>query len=685
MKDYSGDILTKQVGTKCCNPHDISYINHSDLDIMTRKEFINFLNSSNLELLYKIKDVLDDNYYNSESIIDDYKYDLLLEFIKNNDNKYNNIIGHKIRDDDVEVKLPYWLGSLDKIKLYEPEKLDKWIDYINNLYGQNKKRFIITDKLDGVSCLYVKKGDKINLYTRGDGINGKDITYISEYINFLPDNNNEYICIRGELVINKKNFKNLQISSKRDEYNFMRNCVSGLIKSKTFKKELKYIDFIAYEIIKDDKQDKISDQLSILIDMDFRVVNHKIVNEINSFSPNSSLSIKTLQDILLDRKNNSLYDIDGIVIQVDQNYIRNKSGNPSYAIAFKIDTSIETNVIDVEWNITMSGILKPKVKFNPVNISGAVLNYATGYNANYIVKNCIGKDAIIEVTRSGEVIPKIVDIITPSPHGPKLPDIEYKWGNNNVDIYVINPGKELNSKKIQHFFETLNIKYINDSTINKLVSIGYDDIPKILAMNIKDFMKIDKCKEKLSEKIYNSIHNSLKNIDISLLMASSNCFGYGVGVKRLECINKTYPDLYLNYSNYNNDELLKLLVDIDGISNIMANKIIEGFEPFNIFYNSIKKYINIKDSNDDSHNEILRDKKIVISGFRNIIEDSIKNMGGILTNSVSKNTFLVIVKDKNSDDSTKIQKAKELGIKILDINEFTSFYISNSDKNSIKK
>lgn len=660
-----------------------------DLNKLTRTEFIKFLNSfitpkNKLDDLYNIKNILDDNYYNSESIIDDYKYDLLLEFIKNNDTKYNNIIGHKIRENDIEVVLPYWLGSLDKIKNYEIDKLDKWIEY---LYKQefhsgglpHNTKYIISDKLDGVSCLYVKNGDKINLYTRGDGKIGKDISYISKYINFLPDltKNKNNVCVRGELVINKKNFKNLE-----NEYNFMRNCVSGLIKSKTFKKELKYIDFIAYEIISpldtlgSESRNKLSDQLSILIDIDFRVVNHKIINEIN---------LKTLQDILLDRKNKSIYDIDGIVIQIDKNYIRNTSGNPSYAIAFKIDTSIETKVIDVEWNTTMSGILKPKVKFEPVNISGAILNYATGYNANFIVKNCIGKDAIIEVTRSGEVIPKIVDVITPSPYGPKLPDVEYNWGDDNgfgknIDIYAKNEGNEIKIKKIQHFFETLNIKYINESTINKLVSIGYDDIPKILAMNIKDFMKIDKCKEKLSEKIYNSIHNSLKNIDISLLMASSNCFSYGIGVKRLESINKRYPDLYINYNKYNYQDLLKLLLDIEGISNIIANKIIDGFESFYIFYNSIKLFISLKNDatlvgeSNYTYDSKLKDKKIVISGFRNIIEDSIKNMGGIITNSVSKNTFLVIVKDK-SEESSKIQKAKDLGIKIIDINEFNSSYL----------
>lgn len=638
----------------------LNLISLKELDIMTKNDFINFITNSNLDILYNIKNILDDYYYNSESIIDDYKYDILLEYIKKIDSKYINNIGSKIRDNDIDIKLPFWLGSLDKIKLNEPDKLEKWIYYIK--YNQEVKsketKYVITDKLDGISCMLYKDNNKISLYTRGDGKIGKDISHILKYINFIPNNLPDKICIRGELVISKKNF--LKINN---DYLLMRNCVSGLIKSKTFKNELNLIDFVAYEIISN-SQKKLSDQLSILIDMDFRIVYNKIISDI---------SIDILKNILLDRKKICYYDIDGIVIQHDLEYTRNQNGNPSYSIAFKIDTSIETNILDIEWNITMSGILKPIIKINPVNISGAVINYITGYNANYIVKNCLGIDSIVEVTRSGEVIPKIIDIIKPSPFGPKLPDIEYKWGDTNIDIYAINPGNEMKIKIIQHFMQTLNIKYINESTINKLVLLGYDSIIKILEMNKSDFMKIDNCKYLLSNKLYNNIHNSLINIEISQLMAASNCFGYGLGIKRLELVNKKYPNLYINYNNYTKDELLKMITDIDGISNIMAYKIIDGFIQFTKFYNEINKYVKLKkeDNNLIYINEI-KDKKFVLSGFRKIIEDDIIKMGGIITNNISKNTFMLIVKDKNIS-SSKMNIAIELGIPIKDITEFKEY------------
>lgn len=633
---------------------------------LSKSEVNNFLNSTELDILYNMRLYFDDNYYNSISTIDDWKYDLLNEFLINTAGKSNSV-GFKIRDNEIEVKLPYWLGSLDKIKNTEIDKLNKWIK--NNL----SESYIISDKLDGISCLLVSESNSIKLYTRGNGSKGKDITYIKEYINFIPKKLPTNLYIRGELVISKYNFKNMD-----PELMNPRNTVSGLVKSKKYKIGLKYVDFVAYEIInfyKDSNNNYVENQLEQfkkLSQLNFRVVQYNIVEKID---------INILENILENNKKNSYYEMDGIVIQKNTYYLRNTSNNPNYAFAFKNDTFIETKVLDVEWNITMSGMLKPRVKIEPVNLSGAIINYATGYNASFIYNNKIGKNSIVLITRSGEVIPKIVDVIKPSEFGPLMPLVPYKWGDTNVDIYQINNETNdhellINDKLIINFMSTLNIKYINEATVKKITNLGFDTIYKILNMSIDDFKKIDGFKDKSAIRAYNNIHDSLKNIDISNLMVASNCFGIGIGIKKIELINFKYPDLYINFKNYNDEVLLNMLIDIDSISNLTANKIIKGFYSFDIFYNSIKdKVILISNNKKDKHvNNLykpLDGKKIVCSGFRTLLDDCILSLGGILTDSVTKNTYMLIYNGKNT---SKVEKAKSLNILILTIEEFKTQY-----------
>ena len=111
--------------------------------------------------------------------------------------------------------------------------------------------------------------------------------------------------------------------------------------------------------------------------MGFKTVNHKIYNEID---------IKNLSDILLERRTESEYEIDGIIVMDNKVYPRPKSGNPKYAVAFKMvleDQKAESTVTSVVWNISKHGLFKPIVEISPVMISGTRVQRATGYNARW--------------------------------------------------------------------------------------------------------------------------------------------------------------------------------------------------------------------------------------------------------------------------------------------------------------
>jgi len=222
---------------------------------------------NNFGLSLPIKQLIDilqfaaDNYYNTdELILSDYQYDTLLEILTERDpkNPFLAKVGAPIEGSGA-VKLPYWLGSMDKIKPTD-KKLDRWLTKFNGPY-------VISDKLDGISGLMVVKFENgflmgYNLYTRGDGITGQNITKLMNYINMSDcvtkciKLHKKYgyaeISLRGELIMKQSVFN----SKYAREYPKARSLVAGCVnaasfaESKSFNPNIaKDIDFLAYEVV----------------------------------------------------------------------------------------------------------------------------------------------------------------------------------------------------------------------------------------------------------------------------------------------------------------------------------------------------------------------------------------------------------------------------------------------------
>ena len=662
-------------------------ISNDKFEIMSKTSLYQYVEQSSLAELYERKRYYDDLYYNTgENPLDDLRYDILKDAIMLKDSNYNTQIGAKLRNDEVETILPYYLGSMNKFKPNEQRVLDKWLS--NN----SDNNYVIMDKLDGISCLLCTRNNEVSLYTRADGTNGKDISYIKPFINYIPDNIPDNINIRGELVMSKNNFGKLTGGKVNP-----RNTVSGAVKAKSLRLSLRNVDFVAYETIEDCiEQEKLTIQLDFLDKIGFRTVKRQLINDI---------SIDILTHKLEEYRETGHYEIDGIIVHRCTSYIRNTDKNPTYSIAFKNDAIVDAEVIDVKWNVTRRGFLKPVVIIEPVKVCGATLRKVTGYNAWFIQENKIGPGAKIELVRSGDVIPKIIDVITESPTGPKMPIDKYNWTDTHIDIIADNPGLFILIKEISYFMSTMNIKHVSDATVRRIVKSGHKSIASILAMDIEDFEKLDRFGKKLAERTYKSIHDSLQNVDIATLMTASNCFELGIGIKRMKIINHQIPNImkisehivnvyiigidndnFYNVINENNQndiynpiiDLYKQIIDIQGFSHKMTVKIIAGLPKFYNFFHDNKKFITLKEQTihdkDDRVNQIFKGKKIVCSGFRGTINDDITLRGGELIESVSKNTLCVIVKSHTSNPTGKVKKAISYGIDVYDINEFRTKY-----------
>lgn len=623
----------------------------------------------------QIVDVLqqsDEAFFNTNKThLSDDIYDMVKEHLRKVDSKnpYLKKVGADIEFN--KVVLPFYLGSLDKIKDNENE-ITKWI-------AKYKGKYVISEKLDGISCLLYyeydnnKQNGNISLYTRGNGYEGQNITHM---LPFLDINSSAFkkqgisIAIRGELIISRANWERIKHMGAN-----ARNVVAGAIHSKKINKEIvSNIDFVAYDVMLPRRP--LSESLKLL-----QKYNMKIVKNIPS--SNQELNLETLSNTLQKWRKESQYEIDGIVIHHDEEHKILSGKNPKYAFAFKTiltQEQAEVIVTDIEWNVSKHRYLKPLIKFNEVSLAGVKIKQATGFNASYIKNNLIGPGSHIIIVRSGDVIPHVLSVLTPSSSGePMMPDISYEWNDTEVDIVLkgSEKNKEHDIQSFTFFMNTLSIDGVKEGVITKLYEAGYDTLNKIINIKREELESLSGFQAKSAGKIFDAIQ-TIKSVECNKLLTASGVFGRGFGERKLKLITDEYP-----YISYDKEKSLKLIISditkIKGIAEITATQFIENLPKFYEFCEDIGIDCKKNDTGvsgtgtgtgtdtdtDTKTYDMFKSKKVLFTGFRNkdyekIIEDS----GGKIVSSISKSTDFLIVKDKN-ETNTKIEKAKEIGITII--------------------
>lgn len=611
-----------------------------------------------------------DKYYNtSKPVISDALYDLMIDFLRDRNPKSSvlKIVGSQLKSKN-KVKLDYSLGSMDKIKP-PSNQLEIWTKKYPPPYN-------FSDKLDGVSALLTYNNDlnpTVKMFTRGTATEGMDITSLIKYIN-LPDiekimayckknkieGETNTIAFRGELIIKESVFQE-QLDNGEHKLKNVRNSVAGLVNSKKINPNLaKSTELVLYEVV--DPFVPIEKQFDIINDLGFNCVSNKKYNK--------KLSFEVLSSYLKDRRSKSEYLIDGIIVTSASNTERNTDGNPEYAFAFKDileDQKGTTKVISVEWNVSKDGYIKPTILLEPITIGGVEIQRTTGFNAKFINDNKIGPGAVIEVIRSGDVIPYIQKVILPT-KAEMPPQTMGKWHWNETGVDIIVDNLELNDvlvKNIHYFFSSLDTKGLGEKNIEKMVTAGLDSIKKILQANYMAFLMVEGFAEKSAKNLVQSIKKAMTNIPLARLMAASNKLGHGMGEERMKQVLFAYPNIMTDYKKWKKNEFIEMIKEINGWEEKTATQFVNNFNEYIKFYETIKNYITIEEKKKIIKGEFTG-KTVVLSGFRDKeIQTKIEEQGGKVGSSVSKNTNYLIIKESVDEMTEKMKKASELGIKIL--------------------
>lgn len=547
---------------------------------------------------------------------------------------------------DNKVKLPFWMGSLDKIK----DDGDKSIQSFIKAYPGS---YIVSHKLDGNSGMLVYKNTSIALYSRGDGKEGQDLSSLLKYIK-IPKLSGENIAVRGEIIISKRNWS--AVSHKGAN---VRNMVAGILHAKTPDIDIaKRIDFVAYELLS--PKMKYSDGLQFLELHGFNVVRHQ------QLSP-AELTSSNLSKILLEERENVNYEIDGIVVMHDAEHKHPTGKNPKYAFAFKsILTHEEAEVVvsGIEWRVSKDGLIKPTIIFPKVNLSGAHIQRATGNNAAFIEQNGIGVGAKIVIIRSGDVIPKVIRIVSRAPDGPSMPDMPYKWNDTRVDITIISNevSQEQKLRNLEHFAKKLSIRHVAVGTLKKFVDSGYDNIKSLFSMKENDILAIPGFQHSSANSIIASLQKVKSEASCLDMMIASNVFGRGLGDKKLKAIVDALPKVITG-----SVPTIEELKAIDGIGDATAHSFISGLTSFLKLMNDIN--MPCRGSSHSPKCSNFSGEVVVFTGFRNKeLELLISSAGGQVSSSITSKVTLVVASNP-SQESTKLSKARSLNIKIISIEE----------------
>lgn len=578
--------------------------------------------------------------------------------------------------------------SLDNT--YSFEELKEWDDRAHKGLGAGEKiEYVVELKIDGVSANITYKSGKLSIgATRGDGEAGEDITQNIKTIRaiplFLENNAPEFIEIRGEVYMERKDFEKL--NKERENTGDLlfanpRNASSGSLKlldtNIVFKRRL---NFFAHSLGEYKGLD-ISSQWEFL----------GIIKKWGMRTNPESRLCRNFSEVLdfckawQEKREELSYDIDGIVVKVNSLAQQRKLGftlkSPRWAAAYKFPARQATTIVSkINVNVGRTGVITPTAELFPVECAGVIIKHATLHNFDEIKRLDIRERDRVLIERAGDVIPKVVKVVERRGKSPfvipkKCPVCRgrvIKEKQEDVAYRCINPSCPAQlERSLLHFASrsAMDIEGMGEAVVQQLVQLklvrNYADIYRLRA---DDLSRLELFKDKKVNNLLLAIQKS-KGQTLSRLI-------YALGIRHVG--EKAAYVLAVNFKTL--DGLLKAkkeeLDRIYEIGSVMAGSIVNYFSQAHTrkMIAELKEAgLNLKEGASPEKTTIFSGKNIVFTGelkdySRHHAQGLVRQLGGNPVSNVSRNTDFVVA---GENPGSKYEKAKQLGIKIIGENEFS--------------
>ncbi len=546
-------------------------------------------------------------------------------------------------------------------------------------------------KIDGLSiALIYENGELINAATRGDGSVGEDVTANVRTIRSIPLRLKEPLPrleVRGEIYMPKSSF--LHLNSEREEngekvFANPRNAAAGSLRqldsSVTAKRDLAafFYEILYVEGIEIPTQ---KEKVAFLKRVGLPVNPHNVFCE-------DIDAVWQARDRFLAMRHDLPYDIDGVVVKLDnvsaQRELGSTARSPRWAIAYKFPPEEkETKFLRMELNVGRTGIVAPTAVLEPVLLAGTIVSRASLHNFDYIREKDLRIGDTVLLHKAGDVIPEILRPVTekrdgseqpipepdhcPSCGGPVVREgDEVAWRCENIDC----PSRLKESLRFFASREAMDIDGLGPAVIELLLNHHLiQSIADLYRLKILQVAALDRMGEKSARNLLNAIEES-RHRNLSRLITAMGIRHVGSRTAAVLC--RTFPTIDAFLSATAED-----FQKVDEIGPVMAESIVHFFAlPRNreLIGHLRELGLNMEEKLPEGMDNSLAGQTFVLTGTlstmtRQEAGERIQNKGGKVTGSVSKKTNYVVA---GEDAGSKLAKAKELGIRVLNEQEFLS-------------
>ena len=653
------------------------------------------------ELTKKIEKLNYDYYVKDNPSASDYEYDMLLRKLSELEEEYPELasplsptkrVGGQVLEGFEKVEHAVKMESLADV--FSKEELFEFDGRTKGLLAGESYEYVVEMKIDGLSVsLEYQNGEFFRGSTRGDGTVGEDITENLKTVKSIPLRLNKsipYLEVRGEVFMPKASFEKLnKEKEEKGEALFAnpRNAAAGSLRQlDTSVAAKRNLDIFIFNIQRIEGADikTHSEGLDFLEELGFKV------SPLRKKAENIAKAYDIIQEIGEKRESLS-FDIDGAVVKINDLRQRERLGSttkvPKWAAAFKYPAEQkETLLCDIVLQVGRTGAITPNAVLEPVRVAGSVINRATLHNMDYIKEKDIKIGDRVIIQKAGDIIPEVVRVVKEKRSGAEkefeMPKVCPACGEpvereeSEAVLRCINPNCPAQKiRSIIHFAsrDAMDIEGLGDAVVEQLCAEGLiSDSADLYYLEKESLLNLERFAEKSAENLLSAIEKSKKNNADKLLFA--------LGIRHIGA--KSATNLMMAFGSF--EKLSKAtkeeILAAKDVGEKMAESI-TGYFSFETHREFLKRLENAgvnMEYKSSFEGDLFSGKTFVLTGTlenlkRSGAKEKIEALGGKVSGSVSKKTDYVLA---GSEAGSKLEKAQELGIKVISEAEFLNMLSS---------